>query len=290
MEERIVSAIRVLLAEDHTIVRKGLRALLDEEAGIEVIGEAQDGREAVQMVEQLRPDVVLMDISMPGLNGLEATRQIKAQFPDARVLVLTRYANEEYVYQQSDVWEDPKLRRFVPWRQLVPHTRRRVLRPRTDYSYPLLAQGLADVIAEGGGGAIGSHGQLHGLASHWEIWMAASALGPAGALELASPQGARFLGAQEDLGSIRVGKLADLVVLHSDPLTDIRATADIEWVMKGGVLYDADTLDEIWPRERPYGAYPWVEPRIFSSDDRPVEYWDRGGERQGNAPGALRPE
>ena len=187
--------------------------------------------------------------------------------------------NEEYFYQQSDVWEDPKLRRFVPWRQLVPHTRRRVLRPLTDYSYPLLAQGLADVIAEGGGGAIGSHGQLHGLASHWEIWMAASALGPAGALELASPQGARFLGAQEDLGSIRVGKLADLVVLHSDPLTDIRATADIEWVMKGGVLYDADTLDEIWPRERPYGAYPWVEPRIFPSDDRPVGYWD--GEDRG---------
>jgi DNA-binding NarL/FixJ family response regulator len=99
MGERLVSVIRVLLAEDHTIVRKGLRALLDDEAGIEVVGEAQDGREAVRMVAQLHPDVVLMDISMPGLNGLEATRQIKAQFPDARVLVLTRHTNKEYVYQ-----------------------------------------------------------------------------------------------------------------------------------------------------------------------------------------------
>jgi DNA-binding NarL/FixJ family response regulator len=89
----------VLLAEDHTIVRKGLRALLDEEAGIEVIGEARDGREAVQMVDQLHPDVALMDISMPGLNGLEATRQIKARVPGVRVLVLTRHVNEEYVYQ-----------------------------------------------------------------------------------------------------------------------------------------------------------------------------------------------
>jgi two-component system response regulator NreC len=94
-----MSAIRVLLAEDHTIVRKGLRALLEDELDIEVIGEAQDGRDAVQMVDQLHPDIVLMDISMPGLNGLEATRQIKARFPEARVLVLTRHANKEYVYQ-----------------------------------------------------------------------------------------------------------------------------------------------------------------------------------------------
>lgn len=91
--------IRVLLAEDHTIVRKGLRALLEGVASIEVVGEAADGREALAQVEQSPADVVLMDLTMPGLSGLEATRQIKERFPQIRVLVLTMHADEEYIFQ-----------------------------------------------------------------------------------------------------------------------------------------------------------------------------------------------
>lgn len=91
--------IKVLLAEDHTIVRKGIRSLLDGEPDIEVVGEAADGHEAVEKVEQLSPDIVLMDITMPRLNGLDATRQIKKQFPQVKVLVLTMYTNEEYILQ-----------------------------------------------------------------------------------------------------------------------------------------------------------------------------------------------
>jgi two-component system response regulator NreC len=91
--------VRVLLAEDHTIVRKGLHSLLEGEADIEVVGEAEEGREAIRMTQQLLPDVVLMDISMPGLNGLEATRQIKKALPGVNVLILTRHDNEEYVLQ-----------------------------------------------------------------------------------------------------------------------------------------------------------------------------------------------
>jgi two-component system response regulator NreC len=89
--------IRVLLADDHTIVRKGLRSLLDGEAEIEVVGEAEDGREALEKAQQLLPDVVLMDITMPALNGLEATRQIKKLFPKMNVLILTMHATEEYI-------------------------------------------------------------------------------------------------------------------------------------------------------------------------------------------------
>jgi two-component system response regulator NreC len=91
--------IRVLLADDHTIVRKGLRSLLDGEAEIEVVGEAEDGREALEKAQQLLPDVVLMDITMPALNGLEATRQIKKLFPKMKVLILTMHATEEYILQ-----------------------------------------------------------------------------------------------------------------------------------------------------------------------------------------------
>ena len=91
--------IRILLAEDHTIVRQGLRSILDGREGIEVVGEAKDGREAVEKVQQLQPDIVLMDLSMPLLSGLEATRQIKSQYPQIKVLVLTMHADEEYIFQ-----------------------------------------------------------------------------------------------------------------------------------------------------------------------------------------------
>jgi len=94
-----MNAIRVILAEDHTIVRKGLRSLLEGEEDIEVIGEAGDGKEAITLVEQKKPDIVVMDIGMPELNGLEATRRIKKKFPETKVLILTMHTNEEYVFE-----------------------------------------------------------------------------------------------------------------------------------------------------------------------------------------------
>jgi two-component system response regulator NreC len=93
-----MNKIRILLVEDHAIVCKGLRSLLEGKAEIEVVGEAKDGREAIEKVEKLIPDVVLMDIAMPILNGMEATHQIKKQFPEVKVLVLSMHNNEEYVF------------------------------------------------------------------------------------------------------------------------------------------------------------------------------------------------
>ncbi len=91
-------SIRVLLAEDHVITRQGIRRLIEDEKDLEVVGEAGDGEEAVRMVGELAPDVVVMDIAMPRLNGIEATRQIKLLYPKTSVLALSAYDDDEYVF------------------------------------------------------------------------------------------------------------------------------------------------------------------------------------------------
>src|SRR3954467_15216102 len=91
--------ISVLLAEDHQIVRQGFRALLQHEEDIEVVGEAETGRQAVQLTRKLQPAVVVMDIAMPLLNGLEATRQIRKELPNTKVLILSAHSDDAYVEQ-----------------------------------------------------------------------------------------------------------------------------------------------------------------------------------------------
>lgn len=90
--------IRVILADDHAVVRKGIREFLEEEGDISVVAEAADGEQAVTLVAEHQPDVAVLDIQMPGLTGIEATRRIKAQHPNVRVLVLTAYDDDPYIF------------------------------------------------------------------------------------------------------------------------------------------------------------------------------------------------
>ena len=91
--------IRVLLVDDHAVVRDGLKAILEAQGHITVVGEASDGRKAVDQAKKLRPDVVVMDIAMPELNGIEATRQIRESCPSTQVVILSMYSSSEHIYQ-----------------------------------------------------------------------------------------------------------------------------------------------------------------------------------------------
>jgi len=94
--------VTIVIADDHALIREGTKQLLDEHPGLSVVGEAADGQEAVEVVTRLKPDVVLMDIAMPGTNGIEATRRIKKTSPSTSVLALTAYDDEQYIYALLD--------------------------------------------------------------------------------------------------------------------------------------------------------------------------------------------
>lgn len=111
--------IRILLADDHVVVRQGTRQLLELEQDLEVIGEAGDGEEAVQLAAQLKPDVVIMDVAMPKMSGIEATKQIKALLPSVAVLVLTGYDYDEYIFSLLEAGAAGYLLKSVSGDELV---------------------------------------------------------------------------------------------------------------------------------------------------------------------------
>jgi NarL family two-component system response regulator LiaR len=119
LEERAMSKIRVLLAEDHVVVREGTRELMRRERDMEVVGEAGDGQEATRLATELQPDVVLMDIAMPKLNGIEATKQIKARCPTSAVLILTAYDSDQYIFALLEAGAAGYLLKNVRGRELI---------------------------------------------------------------------------------------------------------------------------------------------------------------------------
>jgi len=169
---------------------------------------------------------------------------------------------ENYFYATEDVHDDPKLNTFVPEENIDTRARRRGPGAggspgqagwflEEEYIFPRHAEFVRKMLEGEGRMGVGSHGQLQGLGYHWELW----AMGAGGAtnhdmLRAATILGAEAIGVGNDLGSIEEGKLADLVILNTNPMDDLRNTVDIEYVMKDGRLYDAETLDEVYPEAR----------------------------------------
>jgi two-component system response regulator NreC len=114
-----MAKIRILLTDDHTLFRQGIKTLLSAEADLDIVGEAANGAEAVEKVTELRPDLVLMDIGMPGLSSFEATRQIKKARPDTKVLFLTMYDDEDYLVQCMEVGASGYVLKDSPAPQLL---------------------------------------------------------------------------------------------------------------------------------------------------------------------------
>lgn len=168
---------------------------------------------------------------------------------------------ENYFYATEDVQGDPKINRFTPKSELDAKSRRRNAGwfMEEEHVFEDHAVFVKDLVESGGIVGVGSHGQLQGLGYHWELWsMHAGGISNHDMLKVATLLGAEALGLSKDLGSIIKGKIADLVVLEKNPLENIRHTNTVNLVVKNGFVYDAETLDKIYPTKKKQD-YPWIQ-------------------------------
>jgi imidazolonepropionase-like amidohydrolase/Tol biopolymer transport system component len=162
---------------------------------------------------------------------------------------------ENYWYQESEVWNHPILTQYVPRRILDARARRVVTLPQNEWNHISVAREAARLAEQGVSVSIGAHGQREGLAAHWELWMLAQGgMAPLDAIRAGTLNGARSLGLDRDLGSLEVGKLADMVVLDQNPLENIRNTTSIAYTVLNGRVYDSG-MNEIAPRQRPRAPF-----------------------------------
>lgn len=178
-----------------------------------------------------------------------------------------------YFIARDKPWLDPKFTRFIPWQRLTLY-KLPGQRARSEFSFPFIAEGVARVVRAGGNAAIGAHGEVPGLGAHFEMQIYASAMSNKEVIHMATMGGANFIGAGQSIGSIKTGKIADLIVLNSNPLDNIKNTLDMQYVMTMGHLYDADTLNQVWPNTREYGPVPWISTFQLAPQFRPLNYWN----------------
>lgn len=172
------------------------------------------------------------------------------------------YNPTEHIRFDTVNWDfrnDQRFQRFVPIIYQPMHYMSRVeIMPANHYRTPIAARDMARILAAGGRVGLGGHGEIAGLDVHFELWaMGSGGMRPIDAIRVGTLFGAEALGHGEDFGSIDLGKLADLQILDDNPLDDIRNTTSVSMVMVNGFLYDANTLNRIWPDRRPLPRQWW---------------------------------
>lgn len=182
---------------------------------------------------------------------IELIAQSQIAYTPTLLVVYGGPRGENYFITEESPLRDAKLRRFTPHQLLDGKLRRSFWVHEEDHVFVLQAMQCHKIVQAGGRVGVGSHGQLQGLGFHWELWsLAAGGFSNYEAMRAATRHGAEMLGVAADIGTIEVGKLADLVVLESDPIENIRGSDDLVYVIKGGVVYDADTLEGIHSPEK----------------------------------------